>query len=135
MTTEPPADRQPRVMVLWFEPSILRFVHEILTLEGYAVSATQSAQRALDRLARGARRYVVLMDNFQVNDEARKLATDIFATPELHQRVRVIGLAAFSHQGLIPLDAFIAMPFSVEGLVEPIAAACADLRAAAVGGP
>jgi hypothetical protein len=130
MTAALPTDSTPRIMLLWLEPSILAFVHEILTLESYRISATRSARRALDRIQRSSRPYIVLMDNFHHNPEACALASEVFATPELHQRVRVVGVAVQYNAHLIALDAFIAMPFSVDGLLDPIAVACADLRAA-----
>jgi CheY-like chemotaxis protein len=131
MTTDPPTDdRKPRIMLVWFDPAILAMLHEVLTLEGYRITATQSARRALDRIQRSSHPYVVLMDNFHLRDEICAFAAEVFATPELHQRVRVIGVAIQYDAHLIALDAFIAMPFSVDGLLDPIAAACADLRAA-----
>ncbi|HEV2238650.1 MAG TPA: hypothetical protein VGR57_18475 [Ktedonobacterales bacterium] len=134
MTTMPLAGRPPRIMLLWFEPSILGLLHDVLRLEGYPITATQSARRAINRIVHTTHPYVVLMDNFHLGHEARALAAKVFATPELHERVRVIGLNAQRSPQLIALDAFIGMPFTVEGLLDPIAAACADLRAT-MGGP
>jgi hypothetical protein len=74
------------------------------------------------------------MDSFHASPAACALAAEIFATPELHRRVRVIGVAPFPDKDLIPLDAFIGMPFWGDELLDPIAAACAELRAA-VGTP
>ena len=130
MTTSPLIDdRTPRIMLLWLEPTIMAMLDEVLRLEGYRITATQSARRALDRIQRTTRPYVVLMDNFYHSPEMRAFAAEVFATPELHQRVRIIGLAVQYDAHQIALDAFIAMPFSVDELLDSIAAACADLRA------
>jgi CheY-like chemotaxis protein len=133
MTKGSPAndDCSPRIMLLWFEPSLLAMLHEVLTLEGYRITVTQSARRALDRLQRRSHPYVVLMDNFQVSDEARTLAQTVFATPELHERVRIVGLAAWVNQhALRELDDFLALPFTFDRMIEVVERACADLRAA-----
>jgi CheY-like chemotaxis protein len=64
MTTEPPTDRLPRIIFLWYEENLFQLIYDILAGEGYSITAMQSAQRALDRIQRHARPYLVLMDSF-----------------------------------------------------------------------
>jgi DNA-binding NtrC family response regulator len=134
MTSAPRSDGSPRILLLWEDEGICQVVHYAFTLEGYRISATQSARRALDRIARSSRPYVVVMDNFLGNDEARTFAAKIAAAPELHQRVRVVGVGIEPAPHLIALDAFIELPFSVDQLLDPIAAVCTDLQTA-MGSP
>lgn len=126
--------RSPRILFLSFEPSILRMVSETLSPEGYDVTITHTAEETLAIIERDRGGFIVLTDNYQVNPEAVSLTKTVFARPDLHARVRVIGLAARVNANLIPLDVFVAMPFNVEELLSPIERACAELRGGALRG-
>jgi DNA-binding NtrC family response regulator len=119
--------RQPRILILSFEESILSLLREVLVLEGYSVTAAYTAQKSLNIIDRDSGRFVVLMDNYQVSEQARTFAKTVFARPKLHTRVRVVGLAVQRWEQLIDLDVYIKMPFTVDDLLDPIAQACAEL--------
>lgn len=119
----------PRILFLSFEPSLRHVVSEFLKLEDYVVTHTHTARAALSIVRHASGAFVVLADNYQVSAEARSFARTLFAQPELHGRVRLIGIGPKYAKGLIDLDVYIAMPFTLETLLDPIAQACAELGA------
>jgi hypothetical protein len=122
-----PDDPGPEIIMLWFDPSLHRFIPEILALEDIPVTSVRAASDAFDLLERDHRRYIVLMDNYEVSQEACDFARTLFACPDLHRRVRLIGLAAWRHDESSPLDEYLELPFSFEGLIDVLERAHASL--------
>jgi hypothetical protein len=73
------------------------------------------------------------MDNYQVNWQAREFSTALFARPESHARARLVGVAALvnRHAGQVELDDFLALPFTVDQMLDGVARACAAVLASA----
>jgi hypothetical protein len=120
---------RPTVLLLWFEQSLYRFFTEILALEGYPTIGVRTAEEALNICERDGYRCVVLIDNYHVNGQATIFAKTVFARPELHARVKVVGLAAWRWEDLLDLDAYIRLPFTVEEFYGPIERLDAELQA------
>ncbi len=119
----------PIIIVQSFEPSLLSIMRETLELEGYSCRATHTAGETLALVNGDEGTYIVLMDNMHVSQEAQLFARLVFALPDLHRRVKVVGLMARFHQERFKLDCFIALPFRVAQLLDPIERLCAELEA------
>lgn len=117
------------IVLLWFEQSLYRFFTEILALEGYPTIGVRTAEEALSLCERDGYRCVVLIDNYHVNDQATTFAKTVFARPDLHARVKIVGLAAARWEDLVELDAYIRLPFTVEVFYGPIERLGAELQA------
>lgn len=121
-------DRQPKIMLLWFEESLFRFFTEILKLEDYSVISACTAAEALAICEHKDERCVVLIDNYHLNEQAVNFAKTVFARSELHVRVKVVGLATARWERLVDLDGFIQLPFTVDSFLTPIEELCRELR-------
>ena len=88
-------DLEAEILFLWFDPSLHRFIPEILARDDIPVTSVRAASDAFELLARDHRRYIVLMDNYHVSEDAYAFARTLFARPDLHRPVRLIGLAAW----------------------------------------
>jgi CheY-like chemotaxis protein len=120
-------DPEPIILVLSFDPSIRKLLTEVLTLDGFTVTTAYTAAETLERLEHDAHPAIVLMDNYQVSEQARAFAHTLFARPDLHQRVKLVGLAVQRWEELAPLDEYLRMPFSARDLFELIDRLCATL--------
>lgn len=120
---------RPTILLLWFEQILYRFFTEILALEGYPTIGVRTAEEALSFCEHDGYRCVVLIDNYHANDQATTFAKTVFAWPELHARVKVVGLAAWRWEDLVDLDAYIRLPFTVEEFYDPIERLGAELQA------
>lgn len=120
---------RPKILLLWFESSLYHFFTEILSMEGFASSGVRSAAEALSVCEREGERCVVLIDNYHVNEQAVIFAKTVFAQPELHARVKVVGLAAFRWENLVDLDAYVSLPFTAEEFYGTIERLGAELHA------
>lgn len=127
MPTAQHQDR-PSILMLEYEKSIGTFLREILESEGYEVSVTHRASDALAIVEHSRGPYIVLMDNFQVNQGAQILAKTVFAWPGLHRRVRIIGIAIEDAEHVLRLDAFLPLPFHGVDVLTTIDRLCAELR-------
>jgi CheY-like chemotaxis protein len=102
----------------------MSMVQQVLELEGFRVIVVHTAQEALAQNDQHGERYLVLMDNYHNNPHAQYLATTIFATPDLHARVKIVGFAVSHWAGLIPLDEYLPIPFTIDALLESINRLC-----------
>lgn len=120
--------RKPRILLLCFEPSLHHMFKEILNLEGYATTDVRTAAEALGICEREGERFLVLMDNYHVNEQAITFAKTVFAQPELHARVKVVGISAYRWEDQVDLDAYVSLPFTVDTLLDPINRLGAELQ-------
>lgn len=123
------SDGQPQIILLWFEDSLYRMFTDILALEGYCFVSARTAAEALEMCEAEGEQWIVLMDNFQVSRQAVMFAETVFAQPELHARVKIVGVAVPLVQHLIQHDKFIALPFNLESFLTPIEELFGELRA------
>jgi hypothetical protein len=82
---------------------------------------------AVARLKHDIHPAIILTDNYQVSDEARAFAHTLFARPDLHQRVKLVGIAVQRWEELAPLDEYLRMPFPARDLFELMDRLCATL--------
>lgn len=119
---------KPTIVILLFENSLGKMFVEILTLEGYPTEVVRSAEEALSECER-AQTCVVLIDNYHLSQEAQTFSKSLFSRPDLHARVKLVGINMMRCEYLVDLDAFIKMPFKVDEFIEPIARLCTELQA------
>jgi CheY-like chemotaxis protein len=127
MATAQPYDR-PSILILEFEESIGRLLRMCLELESYDIEAVCCASDALAIVEHSRGTFIVLMDNFHVNKQAKILAKKVFGWPGLHRRVKIIGIAANRNEHLLKLDVFLRVPLTVVDLLSAVERMCAVLQ-------
>lgn len=106
-----------KILILYFEPSILRLLQFVLKAEGYPFTATPDASEAIQTIEDSADSYLILTDNLQVNREVREALAALKDRPSLRSRLWIVSLTVFDvptwmREGLI--DEHMPMPFSAD---------------------
>lgn len=115
----------PTVLIVDDDPAIRRMLVEVLQLEGYPIETAGDGREALDLLARGGAR-VILLDLLMPVLSGREMMEELRADPEERARHKVILVSAIHNleasRDLEP-DGVLPKPFTVTQLLnvlEPI---------------
>lgn len=118
---------QPTVLIVDDDPAIRKMLVEVLQLEGYPIETASDGREALDLLARGGSR-VILLDLLMPVLDGRGMMEELRTNPEERARHKVIFVSAIhnleAHRDLEP-DGMLPKPFTVTQLLnvlEPISA-------------
>lgn len=108
-----------RIVMLYLDEPIQRFIRELSEVEGHSFTSTTDPLEALRAIEVDDTECVLLTDNFHVNSVIRDALTTLRDNPALHDMTWVIGLNSwkpltqeFLDQGL--LDDYLPMPFKNE---------------------
>jgi CheY-like chemotaxis protein len=115
---------KPTVMIVDDAPDIRKMIVEMLGLEGYVVETAANGQEALDRVADGKPR-VILLDLLMPVLDGRGFLTNLGARPADRARYKVILVSAFSNLEQardLKADGALPKPFTVDQLMNAIAA-------------
>ena len=111
--------QRPTVLVVDDDPSIRKMLNEMLTLEGIPVETAADGREALDILAKGGPRTVLLDLSMPVMD-GREVMQALEANPSERTRHRIILMSALDRlqaaRDLEP-DARLAKPFTIDQLL------------------
>ncbi len=117
----------PTVLIVDDDPAIRKMLVEVLQLEGYPIETAGDGREALDLLARGGGR-VILLDLLMPVLDGRGMMEALRANPEERARHKVILVSAIHNleaaRDLEP-DGVLPKPFTVTQLLnvlEPISA-------------
>lgn len=117
--------RTPTVLIVDDDPGIRKMLVEVLSLEGYPTETAVNGQEALNLLARGASRVILLDLNMPMLD-GRSVMTQLESDPSARSRHRVILISAWSSLEAasdLNVDGKLVKPFTVAQLmnvVEPL---------------
>jgi CheY-like chemotaxis protein len=115
----------PTVLIVDDDPAIRKMLVEVLSLEGYPTETAVNGREALDLLARGGAR-VVLLDLLMPVLDGRGVMTALQADPTERARHRVILVSAVhnleSARDLEP-DSVLSKPFTVDQLLNVVESA------------
>lgn len=126
---------RPGILGLWTAPEIGKMVEEICTLEGYKVQRVRTADEAIRILEGDERSYIIAMDNVHVSAEAQQLLQLVRARPNVRARVGIVVMMAHHYNEWFEscarggtLDAFLAMPFTLDQLMQVLDRLSAELH-------
>jgi CheY-like chemotaxis protein len=109
----------PTVLIVDDDPAIRKMLVEVLQLEGYPIETASDGQEALDLLARGGAR-VILLDLLMPVLNGRGMMEELRANPAERARHKVIFVSAMhnleDHRDLEP-DGMLPKPFTVTQLL------------------
>lgn len=109
----------PTILIVDDDPAIRKMLVEVLSLEGYPTETAVNGREALDLLARGAAR-VVLLDLLMPVMDGRGVMNELRANPAERSRHKVILVSAIgnleSARDLEP-DGVLPKPFTVDQLL------------------
>ncbi len=112
----------PTILIVDDDPAIRKMLVEVLSLEGYPTETAVNGREALDLLARGAAR-VVLLDLLMPVMDGRGVMNELRANPAERSRHKVILVSAIGNlegaQDLEP-DSVLPKPFTVEQLLNVV---------------
>ena len=109
----------PTILIVDDDPAIRKMLVEVLSLEGYPTETAVNGREALDLLARGGAR-VVLLDLLMPVLDGRGVMTELQANPAERGRHKVILVSAITNlEGARDLepDSILPKPFTVEQLL------------------
>ncbi|HET9981551.1 MAG TPA: response regulator [Ktedonobacterales bacterium] len=109
----------PTILIVDDDPAIRKMLVEVLSLEGYPTETAVNGREALDLLARGAAR-VVLLDLVMPVMDGREVMNELRSNPAERSRHKVILVSAIVNleaaQDLEP-DGVLPKPFTVDQLL------------------
>jgi|SRR6185437_10194053 CheY-like chemotaxis protein len=109
----------PTILIVDDDPAIRKMLVEVLSLEGYPTETAVNGREALDLLARGAAR-VVLLDLVMPVMDGREVMNELRGNPAERSRHKVILVSAIVNleaaQDLEP-DGVLPKPFTVDQLL------------------
>lgn len=109
----------PTILIVDDDPAIRKMLVEVLSLEGYPTETAVNGREALDLLARGGAR-VVLLDLLMPVMDGRGVMSELRANPAERSRHKVILVSAIGNlegaQDLEP-DGVLPKPFTVDQLL------------------
>jgi CheY-like chemotaxis protein len=109
----------PTILIVDDDPAIRKMLVEVLSLEGYPTETAVNGREALDLLARGGAR-VVLLDLLMPVMDGRGVMSELRANPVERSRHKVILVSAIGNlegaQDLEP-DGVLPKPFTVDQLL------------------
>ncbi|HEX6540587.1 MAG TPA: response regulator [Ktedonobacterales bacterium] len=109
----------PTVLIVDDDPAIRKMLVEVLSLEGYPTETAVNGREALDLLARGGSR-VVLLDLLMPVLDGRGVMTELRGNPMERSRHKVILVSAITNletaRDLEP-DGVLPKPFTVDQLL------------------
>ena len=112
----------PTILIVDDDPAIRKMLVEVLSLEGYPTETAVNGREALDLLARGSAR-VVLLDLLMPVMDGRGVMNELRANPAERSRHKVILVSAIGNlegaQDLEP-DSVLPKPFTVEQLLNVV---------------
>ena len=109
----------PTILIVDDDPAIRKMLVEVLSLEGYPTETAVNGREALDLLARGGAR-VVLLDLVMPVMDGREVMNELRANPPERIRHKVILVSAIVNlEGARDLepDGVLPKPFTVEQLL------------------
>lgn len=115
----------PTVLIVDDDPAIRKMLVEVLSLEGYPTETAVNGREALDLLARGGAR-VVLLDLLMPVLDGRGVMTALQADPAERARHKVILVSAVHNlEGARDLepDSVLSKPFTVDQLLNVVESA------------
>ena len=116
----------PTILIVDDDAAIRKMLVEVLSLEGYPTETATNGQEALDMLATGAPRIILLDFQMPVLD-GRGVITQLEDDPAARARHRVVLVSAFTHLETVRdlvVDGTLPKPFTVVQLLnvlEPLA--------------
>ena len=119
--------QKPTVLIVDDEEPIRKMLVEVLSLEGYPTETATNGREALDALAKGGPR-VVLLDLLMPVLDGRGVMQHLQANPAERARHRIILISALinleSHRDL-QADGELSKPFTVDKLLNTLASVAA----------
>ncbi len=115
---------KPTVMIVDDDPGIRKMIYEILSLEGYPLESAAGGQEALDLLANGRPR-VILLDLLMEPVNGWDVMQALEARPDERSRHKIILVSAMSNlekYSHLKADGRLPKPFTVDQLINAIAA-------------
>jgi CheY-like chemotaxis protein len=116
----------PTILIVDDDPSIRKMLVEVLTLEGYPTETATNGQEALDMLAKGTPRIILLDLQMPVLD-GRGVVTQLDGDPGTRSQHKIILVSAFTNLETsrdLEVDGTLPKPFTVVQLLsvlEPLA--------------
>jgi CheY-like chemotaxis protein len=116
-----------KILILYFEPSVMKMLEACLTAEGYSVTSTADASEAIKAIEDTSDSYLLIADNFHLSPGAQQAFTTLHNRPDLRNRVKIVGVSAMS-QGAYEwiadnrIDDHLTMPFSLDHLLDVVRA-------------
>lgn len=113
---------KPTVLIVDDEAPIRKMINEILSLEGYPVESAANGVEALDIMARGGSRVVLLDIKMPVMD-GREVMAHLQTTPDIRARNKVALLSAWANleaNADLTADGKLAKPFTADQLINII---------------
>lgn len=110
------------ILVIDDDPDILDFLHDLLELEGYAVTVSTKGN-ALEQLQEGGLPDLVLLDVFLAGRDGRDLVKSLKRTPETRQIPVLMFSAHPSAEAAARAagaDDFLAKPFQMDELLAKV---------------
>lgn len=112
----------PTVLIVDDDPAIRKMLHDVLSLEGYPTETANNGREALDALARGEPR-IVLLDLMMPELDGRGVLEHLNASPAERAKHKIILLSAVdrleAHRDLVS-DGTLSKPFTVPALLNVI---------------
>ncbi|HKS70488.1 MAG TPA: response regulator [Ktedonobacterales bacterium] len=121
----------PTVLIVDDEPGIRKMLVEMLSLEGYPTETANNGQEALDLLARGGPR-VVLLDLLMPVVNGRGVVEYLDAQPGERARHKIVLMSAIETLTAnrdLQADGRLSKPFTLDQLLNTIAAVTASVQA------
>ena len=109
----------PTILIVDDDPAIRKMLVEVLSLEGYPTETAVNGREALDLLARGGGR-VVLLDLVMPVVDGREVMNELRANPAERARHKIVLVSAIVNlEGARDLepDGVLAKPFTVDQLL------------------
>jgi CheY-like chemotaxis protein len=119
----------PTILIVDDDPAIRKMLVEVLSLEGYPTETAVNGREALDLLARGGAR-VVLLDLLMPVMDGRGVITELRLNPMERARHKVILVSAIANlEGARDLepDGVLPKPFTVDQLLNVLESTSASV--------
>lgn len=112
----------PTVLIVDDDPAIRRMLHDVLSLEGYPTETANNGREALDLLARGEPR-VILLDLLMPVINGRGVLEHLSASPAERAKHKIILVSAINtleENKDLASDGTLSKPFTVPALLNAI---------------
>lgn len=114
----------PTILIVDDDPAIRKMLVEVLSLEGYPTETAVNGREAMELLARGGAR-VILLDLLMPVLDGRGMMTELDANPPERSRHKVILMSAIAHLDEardLEADGVLSKPFTVDQLLNVVMA-------------
>ena len=116
-----------KILVIDDEPSIRKYLHTLLDVDGFDVTTVPSGSDALEFIATGAKPDFVILDVLMPEMDGLEATRQICARWQKAERPRIIAMTANAMQGdremclAAGMDDYVSKPIRIEELVQALA--------------